>query len=188
MRKAGPTAQRSFTETQLWKNLPVEFVKYDVCRNGVRIHGIDARRIDEIVFQIAMFPVSAALPTIGNEPKNILQQVRAGNGTHFVPHQRAGLRLLTSLVMRHVAQILDSLRINVNLRQACRNSFQLFDDASLRAMAAIEKWCDYRNTHVSASECTAAVESSARSRIARRGPDAAGGIIFPASARSTHSQ
>ena len=79
------------------------------------------------------------------------------------------------------------LRVNVNFgSSADRESFELFDDASFRAMAPVEKRGNYCNAHVSASDDVESEPIPVRWRIERKLRDGASGIKFPAIARNKH--
>src|ERR1700680_2896338 len=116
-------------------------MEYNVHSDGIRVSSVNSRRIDEIMFQIAVSSVKPSRDAVGKKPENVLQQMWTRNGRHFVPEQTsARLRCLTKFVTANTAYILNPLCINMDFGSSSnRESLELFDDTSLRAMAAVEK-------------------------------------------------
>jgi hypothetical protein len=82
----------------------------------------------------------------------------AGDGGHLVPKQAIGCLSLPSMirffcrgvmfVRRNAAQVLNSLGVNMNFGNGIESeSLQLFDDASLGTVAAVQKGRNYRKAH-----------------------------------------
>jgi hypothetical protein len=146
-----PIFDGSSPKAEFRNDLPIEGMEHDMYGDGVRMPGIDSRRIGEIVFQAAKFGVPRSTGGVGEKPKNVLQQMRAGNARHLVPVQSSsGFSPVSRFVAGHAMQFLDMLRVEVNLSSAVgRKPLQLFYDASFRAMPAVEKRRNYRDAQFS---------------------------------------
>src|ERR1700730_5073461 len=94
-------------------------------------------------------------------------------------------RGLIWLPCSYVAQILNALGVNVNFVFGTAGEFfQLFNNDSLGAMAAVQKGGNYRNTHASGRGDANPGVVPVRWPIARRTGDWANGIKSPVTAKN----
>ena len=117
----------------------MELAKNRVHSDSICVGCVYSRRINRVVSQAMFARIGPAAKRIGVKPENILQEVRPGDGRYLVPEHTPGTHS-AGFVSDNSLHILNALAINVNF-VACfnRESFQLFDDAPLRAMMAIEE-------------------------------------------------
>src|ERR1700730_3676901 len=92
-------------------------------------------------------------------------------GRNAMPEQMAcRRRVLIGVPYSCVTQILKTLGVNVNfVIRTAGESFQLFNNDPLGAMAAIQKGGNYRNTHASRREVACPEREPERWRTAPKG-------------------
>src|SRR5258708_15279900 len=122
---------------------------------------------------------------IGQEPPEIAEKMWPGKARHLVPNDSAGC---PGGIADQVRQIFNVLSIEMNLRIGIfREAFELFGNATLSAVAAIQKGRYHREAQISGSNWPESDLLSRRFRRERKGLWVEAEITRPDRATDKHS-
>jgi hypothetical protein len=110
-------------------------MKNHMNHNHIRIQAIDTRRVDKIGMNSPQPSVSPSLPSVGEKPPKIVDQMRTRYGGDFVPKNGAWRVLCRAKDRPQPFNTLNPLRVNMDFPFVLvGQALDLFDDAEFGAV------------------------------------------------------